>query len=406
MNFQHHSLPNGIRLVHKQLDRQVAHFSFMVHTGSRDEQPHQHGMAHFIEHVIFKGTKKRKAWHILSRLEDVGGELNAYTSKEETCVYATFLKADYDRAMELISDICIHSVFPEKEINKEKGIIIDEISSYNDSPSELIFDEFEEQVFNNHAIGRSILGEEKRILSFNRNDIYEFMGDNYATDEMVLSSVGDLPFEKFIRLAEKYFGHIPAKSRKTKRQHPNSYTPRTIHSRRNTHQTHCIIGNIAYSSGSDKRIAMALLNNILGGPGMNSRLNISLREKSAYSYNVESNYTSYSDTGILNVYFGCDKENYEKSLKLTFREFDKLKNNALGSLQLSKAKKQLLGQIAIASDSNEYQMLRMGKSILLFNHVDSIKDTATKIEVLSSSDLLEVANEILERKQLSILQYY
>ena len=406
MNFQYHTLPNGIRLVHKQVPNLVAHFSFVVHTGSRDELPEEHGMAHFIEHVIFKGTKKRKSWHILSRLEDVGGEINAYTTKEDTCVYSSFLKADYDRAMELIYDICFNSIFPEKEINKEKGIIIDEISSYEDSPSELIFDEFEEQVFNKHAIGRSILGNEKRLLSFSREDILKFTDENYATNEMVLSSVGDIAFAKLIRLAEKYFGQVKEKQRKRKRIIPNSYEARTIHSRRNTHQTHCIVGNLAYHARSEKRIALALMNNILGGPGMNSRLNISLREKSGYSYNVESHYTSYSDTGILNIYFGCDKENFDKSLKLVFKEFQRLKTEAMGSLQLRKAKNQLLGQIAIANDSNEYEMLRMGKSTLLYNRVNGLKETAAKIEALTSENLLEVANEILDKNQTSILQYY
>jgi len=406
MIFQYHTLSNGIRIVHKKVPNLVAHFGFVVNTGSRDELPEEHGMAHFIEHVIFKGTKKRKSWHILSRLEDVGGEINAYTTKEDTCVYASFLKEDYHRAIELIYDICFNSIFPEKEINKEKGIIIDEISSYEDSPSELIFDDFEEQIFNQHAIGRSILGNEKRILSFSREDILKFIEDNYATDEMVLASVGDISFDKLIRLAEKYFGLVKEKQRKRKRIIPNSYEARTIHTRRNTHQTHCIVGNQAYHAKSEKRISMALMNNILGGPGMNSRLNISLREKSGYSYNVESHYTSYSDTGILNVYFGCDKENFEKSLKLVFGEFNKLKNEALGSLQLRKAKNQLLGQIAIANDSNEYEMLRMGKATLLHNRVRDLKETAARIEALTSENLMEVSNEILDKSMISILQYY
>lgn len=385
---------------------QVAHFGFSVHTGSRDELPEEHGMAHFIEHVIFKGTKKRKAWHVISRLEDVGGEINAYTTKEDTCIYASFLKGDYDRAMELVADICFHSVFPEKEINKEKGIIIDEILSYKDSPSELIFDEFEEQVYNGHSIGRNILGNEKRLLSFNRSHIKGFIGENYATDEMVLSSVGNLAFSKYIKLAEKYFGEIPGKSRSRLRIHPNHYTERTVHSRKNTHQTHCMIGNIAYDAASEKRTSLALLNNILGGPGMNSRLNISLREKSGFSYNVESNYTAYSDTGLLMVYFGCDKENFDQSMKLVFREFKKLREEKLGSLQLKKARRQLLGQVAITADSNEYQMLTNGKSILMYDRVDSLSEINAKIEAVTASDLLDVANEILNPDKLSILQYY
>jgi predicted Zn-dependent peptidase len=406
MEIFQHTLSNGIRLVHKPVNSMVAHFGFTVHTGSRDESEEEHGMAHFIEHVIFKGTKKRKAYHILSRLEDVGGELNAYTTKEETCIYASFLQADYERAIELIYDICFNSTFPQKELNKEKSIIIDEILSYKDSPSELIFDEFEEQIFNKHSLGKSILGNEKRLLSFTREDVVKFIQQNYASDEIVLSSVGSLNFDKYIQLCEKYFGQVLSKSRIRKRLIPNSYKPQVINSRKNTHQSHCMVGNLSYNALSPKRIPLALLNNILGGPGMNSRLNMSLREKSAYSYNVESNYTTYSDTGFISVYFGSEKDNVEKSLKLVHREFDLLKNQSLGTLQLSKAKKQLIGQLAIASESNEHFMLTMGKSIMLYDRVDGLEEIAAKINAITSSDILEVANEVLNRNEISVLQYY
>jgi predicted Zn-dependent peptidase len=384
----------------------VAHLGFTVHTGSRDELSSEHGMAHFIEHVIFKGTKKRKAWHILSRMEDVGGEINAYTTKEETCVYASFLKQEYKRAMELIYDICFHSVFPPKEINREKNIILDEILSYKDSPSELIFDEFEEQVFNGHAIGRNILGNEKNLLAFTREDIYKFISENYSTEEMVISSAGNISFNRFKTLAEKYFGHVQPKSRMRERMKPKAYKPGVIHSRKNTHQTHCLLGNIAYNAQDEKRTSLALLNNILGGPGLNSRLNMSLREKSGYSYHVESQYSAYSDTGLISVYFGCDKEKFQKSLELVFREFDLLRNKKLGTLQLSKAKKQLLGQVAISADSNEHRMLSMGRSLLVFNRVDSLEEISKKIENVSAGDLISVAAELLDKNKISILQYH
>jgi predicted Zn-dependent peptidase len=406
MEIFHHTLSNGIRLVHKPVKSMVAHFGFIVHTGSRDELQDEHGMAHFIEHVIFKGTKKRKAYHILSRLEDVGGELNAYTTKEDTCIYASFLQADYERAIELIYDICFNSTFPQKELNKEKSIIIDEILSYKDSPSELIFDEFEEQIFNKHSLGRSILGNEKRLLSFSREEVLKFIQHNYASNEIVLSSVGSLDFRKFIYYCEKYFGQVSYKSRIRKRIIPDSYQPQVINSRKNTHQTHCMIGNLAYNALSPKRVPLALLNNILGGPGMNSRLNMSLREKSAYSYNVESNYTTYSDTGFISVYFGSEKDNFEKSLKLVYREFDILKMQQMGTMQLSKAKKQLIGQLAIASDSNEHFMLTMGKSVLLYDRVDSLEEMAVKINAITSSDILSVANEVFNKNEISVLQYY
>lgn len=405
MDYLTHTLPNGIRLVHYPVKNLVAHFGFIVHTGSRDELPHEHGMAHFIEHVIFKGTQKRKAWHINSRLEDVGGEINAYTTKEDTCIYASFLKNDYNRAMELIYDICFHSIFPRKEIDKEKSVIIDEILSYKDSPYELIFDEFEKQVFNRHAIGRSILGNESVLSTFSRNNIFKFMAENYSTEEMVLSSVGNISFSKFIKLAEKYFGKARHKTRSRQRIEPNSYKPEVILSRKNTHQTHCTLGNIAYNAQDERRTALALLNNLLGGPGLNSRLNMSLREKYGYSYHVESQYTTYTDTGILTVYFGCDKEKFRKSLDLVFHEFKILREKKLGTLQMSKARKQLLGQVAIAADSHEHLMLSMGKSMLLYNKVDSLDEIRMKIEKLMASDLVSVAEEILAPEKISILQY-
>ncbi len=405
MEFQAHTLPNGIRLVHIPVTSMAAHFGFMVHTGSRDEKVRENGMAHFIEHVIFKGTSKRKAFHILSRLEDVGGELNAYTTKEETCIYASFLWQDYERAIELVHDICFNSVFPPRELDKEKSIIIDEIMSYLDTPSDLIFDEFEEQVFNHHPIGRSILGDEKHIMSFSRDDVNHFIRHNYATNEMVLCSVGNLSFTNYQKLCEKYFGQVEPKERIRKRIRPNSYEALQRTVAKNTHQSHCIVGNTAYDAHSEKRFPLALLNNILGGPGMNSRLNMSLREKSGYSYNVESHYSPYTDTGIIDIYFGSDKDKHQKSLDLVFREFQKLRVEQLGTLQLSKAKKQLMGQVAIASESNEHLMLTLAKSILLYNHFDTLEEIREKIDAISASEILEVANEILDPEKLSILHY-
>ncbi len=405
MNLQTHTLPNGIRLAHLQEGNMAAHFGFMVHTGSRDEKVRENGMAHFIEHVIFKGTRKRKAFHILSRLEDVGGELNAYTTKEETCIYASFLKQDYERAIELVYDICFNSVFPPRELDREKSVIVDEIMSYLDTPSELIFDEFEEQVFNHHPIGRSILGDEKRIMRFSRDDVNHFIRHNYATSEMVLCSVGDLSFSQYKKLCEKYFGQVVMKDRLRKRTRPDTYEPVHRSVDKHTHQSHCIIGNVAYDAHSEKRYPLALLNNLLGGPGMTSRLNMSLREKTGYSYNVESQYAPYTDTGILDIYFGSDKDKFEKSLILVYREFQRLREEKLGTLQLSKAKKQLMGQVAIASESNEHLMLTLGKSILLYDRYDSLGEINEKIDSITASHILEVANEILDPKILSLLHY-
>jgi len=405
MEYNSYILQNGIRLIHKHIPNLVAHFGIIINAGSRDEEKDEHGIAHFIEHTIFKGTKRRKAFHILSRLEDVGGEINAYTTKEETCVYASFLKDDYLRAIELISDILINSTFPEKEINKEKEVIIDEINSYKDNPAELIFDEFEEMAYDNNPLGRSILGCTKQLKSFTKKDILNYIKKNYNTDEIVLSSVGNIDFKKLCKLAEAYFGKIPNNPRKFERVSFNHYKPRKKTEKKNTFQAHCLIGNIAYSYRDKNRLGLYLLNNLLGGPGLNSRLNLALREKKGYTYNIESNYSPYCDTGLLNIYFGTDKENLFKSINLVQKELDKLKNRKLGTLQFSKAKKQLIGNIAISSENYENLMLSMGKSFLIFNYVDGIYEINNKLEKISTEKLLEIANEVFDKDKLSMLIY-
>lgn len=405
MNIQIHEFPNGIRLVHQHTASLAAHFAFIVMTGSRDEESEEHGMAHFIEHVVFKGTKTRKNYHIISRLEDVGGEINAYTTKEETCIHSTFLKEDYRRAIELTFDIIFNSVFPEKEIEREKSVILDEILSYQDNPSELIFDDFEEQVFQGLPIGRNILGSASNIVNFNRTVIFDFIKKNYSTSEMVLCSSGDISFEKLKSICLQYFGSVPAKTRNKPRKAPEGYKPGLKVIEKNTFQNHCMVGNIAYGIKNQKRIALSLLTNILGGPGMNSRLNMSLRERNGFSYDVESHYSPYTDTGIFMVYFGCDKEKYEKSINLVYHEFEKLRNERLGPLQLSKAKKQILGQVAIMSENNEARMLSMGKSLLMLNKIDSLEEIGLKIEAVTALDILETANEILDPSLLSVLKF-
>lgn len=405
MTFETHTLPNGIRIIHKQIPVNVAHCGIILNTGSRDEKKNEWGMAHFIEHVIFKGTSKRRAYHILSRMEDVGGEINAYTTKEETCIYTTFLDKDYQRALELISDITFNSVFPGKELEKEKEVIIDEINSYKDSPSELIFDDFEELIFKKDPIGRNILGSPKNIKAFTRTDVEHFIKNNYHTDQMVISSVGNISFKKLIRQVERHFGHISANLRVEKRQKPNSYEPRKQTILKNTYQTHCILGNIAYDLKDERRITLSLLSNILGGPGLNSRLNLSLRERHGLAYNIESNYTPYIDTGILNIYFGTDKGNIEKCLNLIYKEMDLLRSTKLGSMQLKRAKNQMIGQIAISSENNENMMLSIGKSFMLYNKVDTLQEVFQNVEKITSEKLMEVANEVLNKKMLTTLTY-
>lgn len=404
-DFLTHTLKNGIRIIHQYTDSPVGHLGMLINAGSRDEKEAEHGLAHFIEHSVFKGTKNRKAFYILSRIEGVGGELNAYTTKEETVLYATFLTDYYQRTAELLSDILFNSVYPEKELNREKEVVIEEINSYKDSPSELIFDEFEEQVFDGHPIARNILGTKKNLRKFTRNDIFRFINNNYQTDQMVISSVGNIDFADLIKLLEKYFGHVEASSRKNSRTGFVNYIPKKKVITKDTFQSHCVIGNTAFDSSHKKRLAMVLLNNILGGQALNSRLNLALRERRGMAYNVESSYTAYSDTGLFNVYFGTDKENLERAQLLVQKEFDLLRNKKLGAVQLSRAKKQLIGQIAIATESREDLMLTIGKSYLLYNKVDPLRVVFKKIEELTAEEIHDVANLILDKNQMSTLIY-
>lgn len=404
-DFLTHTLPNGIRLIHKPTDSPVAHLGIIINTGSRDEEPYEHGLAHFIEHSIFKGTGKRKAFHILSRIEDVGGELNAYTTKEETTLFSTFLSEFYDRTAELLSDILFNSSYPEKELKREKEVIIEEINSFKDSPSDLIFDEFEELIFDGHPIARNILGTKENIITFGRDSIVQFIDKNYHTDQMVISSVGNISFNELQKLTEKYFGITGPKLRTNGRQRFGNYLPQNRTVEKNTFQSHCILGNIACDVLNPKRIIMVLLNNILGGQAMNSRLNMALRERKGMAYNIESGYTAYTDTGLFNVYFGTDHGNLEKATDLVLKEFKLIREKKMGVLQLSKAQTQLMGQIAISTENHEDLMLSIGKSYLLFNKVEPVESIFRKIEAITRDDILEMANEILNSEQMSRIVY-
>ncbi len=400
-----HTLKNGIRLVHKPVDNIVAHAGIIINTGSRDELPEEHGIAHFIEHTIFKGTKKRKVYHVLSRLENVGADLNAYTTKEETVIYASFVKDHYDRTLELISDITFNSTFPAKEIEKEKDIIVDEIESYKDSPAELIFDEFEDQIFDGHSIGRNILGTEKNIRKFTREDITRFIKDNYHTDQIVICSVGSIDFNKLVNKVEKYFAHIPENIRSFKRSAFSDYIPLHRVFDRDTHQTHCMIGNVAYSYKEKQKNAFTLLNNILGGPGLNSRLNLGIREKYGFAYNIESNYTPYTDSGVFMVYLGTALGYADRSINLVYKELKKLRESKLGVMQMRISKQQFIGQLAISYESNLNDMLSIGKSYLHFDKVDTLEDIHRKINAITADELLQTANEVFDMESLSSLAY-
>ncbi len=405
MDLLHSTLENGIRLVHYRIPGLVAHCGLIINTGSRDETVPEHGMAHFIEHMLFKGTKKRKAYHILSRLEDVGGELNAYTTKEETAVHASFLKEDYERTIELISDITFNSVFPEKEIEKEKDVVIEEINSYLDNPSELIFDDFEELIFSEQPIGRNILGTPETVKSFSRDMINGFISNNYNTRQMVFCSVGNIADEKILKLFKTYFADIVTEKGAERNNKSWLYKPASVTKKMDTYQNHCIIGNVAYDLKDKRRMRMFLLNNILGGQGLNSRLNLSLREKNGLAYNVESSYNPYCDTGIFSIYFGTDSQYLNKSISIAMKELKRLRNTKLGSIQLSKAKNQIKGYLARGYENYESLMLSLGKSLLIFNKIESIEDLCRKIDEVTASEIMETANDIFEPSRLSTLIY-
>ncbi len=405
MDLLFHTLDNGIRLVHQRIPGLVAHCGIIINTGSCDEKEEEHGIAHFIEHMLFKGTKKRKAYYILSRLEDVGGELNAYTTKEETAVHASFLKDDYERAVELISDITFNSVFPEKEIEKEKDVVLEEINSYRDNPAELIFDDFEELIFLNQPIGRNILGTSESVKSFSQEAIHRFIGNNYNTRKMVFCSVGNIPDEKIIKLFKTHFSHIITENTEQNKDKKWIYKPDSVIKKMDTFQNHCIIGNLAYDLKDKRRMGMFLLNNILGGQGLNSRLNLTLREKNGLAYNVESNYNPYNNTGIFSIYFGTDSQYLNKSISIALAELKKLRTSKLGTVQLSKAKNQIKGYLARGYENHESLMLSLGKSLLIFNKIDTIEEICKKIDKITASELMETANEIFEPSKLSTLIY-
>jgi predicted Zn-dependent peptidase len=396
-------LKNGIRLIHRPNQSEVAHFGLLVHTGTRDENREEHGLAHFMEHMFFKGTAKRSPFQIISRLEDVGGEINAYTTKEETALYASFLRQDYKRAMELIQDIFLHSSFPDKEREKEAEVILSEIQGYEDSPSELIFDRAEELLFPDHSIGRNILGSEESLTRFRNGALEKFQLENYATDEIVISVVGQIPFGKIKHAAEKYFGDIPQKSRSRKRVQPQSVSAKKVIEQRNAYQRHCMLVGPAYALPDQKRLQLYLLNNILGGPGMNSRLNLALRERRGYSYSAESHYSPYTDTGVMMIYFSCDPDKFSKSMQVTREEIRKLRNNQIHEKRLRNARKQLMGQLAISRENNEHLMLTSAKSYLIFNRVYSLENIQGNLEQITSAMLRDTANEVLDPNRMNTL---
>lgn len=399
------TLRNGIRVVHQPMDREVAHYGIMIGAGSRDESAQEHGLAHFMEHCFFKGTEKRKTHHILSRLDSVGGELNAFTAKEETWIHATFMKEHYSRAMELIADIAFHATFPEHEIKKEKEVIADEINSYKDSPADMIFEEFDELIFAGHPIGRSILGTEKSLKSFHRHHLLDFRKKHFTAKNILVASAGDVDWKAMIGALEASIGQLHlGRTRKT-RKHPSKYKPEHRVVKKDIHQTHYVMGCPAYDFDHAYRPGLYLLNNILGGPAMNSRLNMQVREKHGIAYSVDSNYAPFSDCGVFSIYLGSEKENVEKAKSLIWKELNLLRTKKLSTRQLHEAKKQMIGQIGLAQDSGAALMFNNAKSLMMFGKIDTMAEVYRKIEQLKSEELLKIANEIFDAKKMSSITY-
>ena len=403
--FETYILPSGIKCILKQTKNQTVYCALMTNTGTRDELENEHGIAHFLEHMFFKGTAHRKPHHINSLLDNVGGELNAYTAKEETVVHSTVLKRDFAKAVDLISDVYFNSTFPQLEIEKERGVILDEINSYKDSPSEMIFDDFEDIIFEGSSLGRNILGTKKSLKKIKTDDFNNFIERNYSSTETVFMAMGNISFERFKTVCNKYLGEYPTKKSDKVRLELPSYTPKSVDMKKNTFQVHTIMGSRAYKFNDSKRVALALFSNMLGGPSANSILNSLLREKHGLTYGVENNFATYSDTGIASIYFSCDKENHDQCMELIHSQLKRFRETSMTSAQLSRAKKQLIGQLTISSDNNENYMLSNAKSFLMYGDIDTVEHSHGKITAISPSSILDVANEIFDPNNLSQLIY-
>ncbi|HTX88041.1 MAG TPA: pitrilysin family protein [Bacteroidales bacterium] len=406
MAVERHTLSNGIRIIYRPVDSPVSHCAVFIPAGTRNENPDEHGIAHFIEHTIFKGTKKRSLLQVLNRLENVGADLNAFTTKEETCIHASFLDQYFGRSLELLHDICFHSVFPGGEIEKEKQVVADEIRSYQDTPSEQIYDDFEDLLFDGHPLGRNILGTLESVKSFTRDRIRQFIRGNWIPEKTVICLSGRTGFPILVSAAEGYFGKEAPAGHGNGSRKKLDYTPSTRFVEKPINQVHCILGSPAYPVSDKNRLPMVLLNNLLGGPVMNSRLSLALREKNGLTYHIDSSYTPYTDAGIFAIYFGTEPGLYDKALALIHKELKKMREVKLSPVKLHTVRKQLKGQLAIAFDSNLSVILSMGKSILRQDRFDLPEELLKKIDRITAEQVLEVANEILDPGRFSLLAYF
>lgn len=455
MKYNTYTLDNGLRIIHLPSDSQVVYCGYQINAGTRNEEPGEEGLAHFCEHVTFKGTERRKAWHILNCLESVGGDLNAYTNKEGTVYYSAILKEHIARAVDLLSDIVFHSVYPQAEIDKEVEVICDEIESYNDSPAELIYDEFENILFKGSPLGHNILGTAEQVRAFKTEDALRFTQKLYRPDNAIFFAYGDIDFKKLVKLIQKALGECPkgrelacsadCKSAETPTEEriaeetptkekiaeetPTGETPteemeagdanhkvqsskfnvqskvagQTIVMQKNTHQAHVMIGTQAYDVNDDRRMPLYLLNNMLGGPGMNAKLNLALREHNGLVYTVESTMVAYGDTGTWSIYFGCDEHDVKRCLRLVRKELDKFMQKPLSDAQLKAAKKQIKGQIGVACDNRENFALDFGKSFLHYGWEKNVDRLYEQVDEITAAQIQAVAQELFDKDRLTTL---
>jgi predicted Zn-dependent peptidase len=401
------TLPNGIRIAHCQItNTKIAHVGIMLDIGSRDETPEEQGIAHFWEHMAFKGTQKRKSFHIIDRLDSLGGELNAYTTKEKICFYASVLDNHLDKAVELLADITFNSTFPPAQIEKERMVILEEMAMYVDTPEDAIQDDFDEVIFGDHALGKNILGTTETVSRFKQEDFFSFLSRNLNTEKVILSTVGNFPLKKVVKMAEKYLGQVPHTVPERTRSIFDTSNTLVKELKKPISQSHAAIGCTSFGLKSEHRIPFFVLVNILGGPGMNSRLNLSLREKHGFVYGIDAGYTPYIDTGIFSIFFATDPKNLKKSYQLIQREMTLLKAKPLGNMQMHKAKQQIKGQLAMSEENNNALMLMMAKSLLDLDKVPDINELFVAIDQLSATDLQEMAIQCFDWDKMSRLTFH
>lgn len=449
MKYNTYTLDNGLRIIHLPSDSKVVYCGYQINAGTRNEEPGEEGLAHFCEHVTFKGTERRKAWHILNCLESVGGDLNAYTNKEGTVYYSAILKEHIARAVDLLTDIVFHSVYPQAEIDKEVDVICDEIESYNESPAELIYDEFENIIFKGSPLGHNILGTAEQVRSFKTEDALRFTRKLYRPDNAIFFAYGDIDFKKLVKLIRKALADddsgkvaenaansvgklaeekLPQISQITqisgdensitteksvssvKSVGPENYPSvgkeiagQTIVMQKNTHQAHVMIGTRAYDVNDSRRMPLYLLNNMLGGPGMNAKLNLALREHNGLVYTVESTMVAYGDTGIWSIYFGCDEHDVKRCLRLVRKELDKFMQKPLSEAQLKAAKKQIKGQVGVACDNRENFALDFGKSFLHYGWEKNVDRLYEQVDEITAEQIQAVAQELFDKDRLTTL---